>query len=79
MEQHERTPLGPAICDQEYEIIKTLDLYRGLILDALELRLKERTDWKQIRSNMLKLLGNNGLEDRLRRIVRDESGRHGNR
>jgi hypothetical protein len=79
MDSYEKIPLGPAASDIEYEVIKAMDLYRGLILDALELRLKERQDWKQIRSNMLKLLGNSGLEDRLRRIVREENGKHGNR
>lgn len=79
MEAEKQTSLGPPRTDQEYEVVKTVDFYRGLIMDLLEFKLKERKDWTEIRRQMLKLLGNNGLEQKLRSIVTETGGRNGNR
>lgn len=57
------------ISTKEYEVVKTLDFYRGMLLDYFELKFGEREDWRQIRSQVLKIMGNNGLEQKLKEII----------
>ena len=51
------------------ESLAALELYRGLILDACELELGDSPRWPKFRSTMLKLLGRNGFEARLSKIL----------
>lgn len=42
-------------------LLAIVDLYRGMVLDSIQLELQESPNWPQIRSRLLKLLGDRGL------------------
>lgn len=49
---------------------ETLDFYRGLILDAVEAELDDSQNWGSLRSRLLKLLGDRGLESKVLAIFK---------
>ncbi len=51
------------------QITETMSLYRGLILDAVEVEMSDLRTWPTTRSRLLKLLGDRGLEGKLRDIL----------
>lgn len=53
------------------QLLETISLYRGLVLDAVEQDLKDSPNWKFTRSRILKLFGERGLELRIREIMGD--------
>lgn len=50
----------------------TIGLYRGLVLDACEAELANQQQWSYLRSRLLKLLGDRGLEGKIFSILKDE-------
>lgn len=50
----------------------TIGLYRGLVLDACEAELANQQQWSYLRSRLLKLLGDRGLEGKIFAILKDE-------
>lgn len=50
----------------------TIGLYRGLVLDACEAELVNQQQWAYLRSRLLKLLGDRGLEGKIFAILKDE-------
>jgi hypothetical protein len=49
----------------------TIGLYRGLVLDACESELANQQQWTYLRSRLLKLLGDRGLEGKIFAILKD--------
>lgn len=53
----------------EHEITRAVDFYRGLLMDFLEMKYGEASDWQHTRSQVLKIMGTRGLEHKMREIV----------
>lgn len=54
---------------QHIKLLETIEFYRGLVLDSVELELGESPQWKRLRSRLLKILGDRGLEGRINEIL----------
>ncbi|MBK8204972.1 MAG: hypothetical protein IPK68_22640 [Bdellovibrionales bacterium] len=54
---------------KNHQIIETINFYRGLILDLVEVEMAETQNWPAVRSRLLRLLGDKGLEGRVRVIL----------
>lgn len=61
------------------QITETMSLYRGLILDAVEIEMSDSKAWPTTRSRLLKLLGDRGLEGKLRAIFGMAVNQHSER
>ena len=62
---------------QKYQqVLEAISFYRGLILDAVENELSDTQTWPSTRSRLLKLLGDRGLEGKLREILGVPNTRH---
>lgn len=55
--------------EQKEKIIRVVDFYRGMILDAVEAEVGELSNWKYLRGRLLKLLGHSGLEGKIQEIL----------
>lgn len=55
-----------------FEAKECVGFYRGMILDAVEMVLDGDPAWKQTRSMLLKLLGDQGLEKKMVDIIEKE-------
>lgn len=51
------------------QIIDALDFTRGLIIGAVEIGMADQKTWPTTRSQLLKILGDRGLEGKLRSIL----------
>ncbi len=53
----------------ENQILETIDFYRGIILDGVQIEISDPARWERIRSRLLKALGERGLEGRTKAIL----------
>lgn len=63
------------------EILEIISLTRGHILDTLEIEIGETRSWKSIRSRILKIMGDRGLEGKILKLLSKNhsfSNGHGN-
>jgi len=60
------------------EIMEIFNLYRGMILDGMELEIEDANQWKKVRSRLLKLLGDRGLEGRIINTLKNGWDHHDN-
>ena len=51
------------------QLIETLNFYRGLIIDTVEVEMCDSKAWPTTRSRLLRLLGDRGLDGKLREIL----------
>ena len=51
------------------KIIALCDFYRGLILDTVEESMRGMNEWTRTRITLLRLLGDKGLDGKLRDIL----------
>jgi len=61
--------------NQLRQIIETIGFYRGLLLDSVEHEMGGDPKWGYLRSRMLKILGDRGLEGRVQEIL-TQGGTH---
>ena len=54
---------------KNHQVIETINFYGGLILDLVEVEMCESKNWSAVRSRLLRLLGDKGLEGRVREIL----------
>ncbi len=54
---------------QKQELIEMLGFYRGLVLDACEQELGESPRWQVLRSRLLKIFGQRGMEEKILSIM----------
>ncbi|MBL7672062.1 MAG: hypothetical protein JNM39_16360 [Bdellovibrionaceae bacterium] len=54
---------------KQQQVLEAISFYRGLILDAVENELSETQAWPSTRSRLLRLLGDRGLEGKVREIL----------
>ncbi|WP_413289303.1 hypothetical protein [Bdellovibrio sp. HCB337] len=60
----------PNTISLEKQIKEIIDLYRSMILDAVEQELGDSPNWKFLRGRLLKALGDRGLEGRIIEAIR---------
>ena len=56
------------------ELLELLSFYRGMVLDACEQELGDSPRWEFLRSRLLKIFGNRGMEEKIVLIMSKSGG-----
>lgn len=58
-------------------LLEMIGFYRGLVLDSCEQELGDSPRWEFLRSRLLKLFGQRGMEQKVISIMTNEEVNHG--
>lgn len=62
---------GQARTPKQEKLKETLDFYRGMLLDSLDLLVGEKPEWPKVRSCVLKVFGDRGIESKMNELIKD--------
>lgn len=58
----------------ERRLLEVIDQYRSMVIDPVEQELGCSSNWKYLRSRLLKAFGDRGLTGRIREVLDSELG-----
>lgn len=55
--------------DKKEQAKEVIGMYRGILLDGLEIRIGETKEWPHVRAMVLKVFGDRGMEGKILEIL----------